>query len=679
MKNIYREYLFTKNLLVAHSIKPSKTAFQTLFSMASLFGVKITKGQAYASLNHVEFLEVMLGHKVPDPFYKGFPQTVRELTKEELLFDQLLSYFKTYDLNDFSTAQHSVMEENFNRIAFKEKTNLKTFEILSISQAEEVLLSSIKDLLSSSRPLSYDNYQLVLNYIKDYNFTVQSCNSKNTAIRLLIDTRDVQFANFLDLSDIIKVVEEIDYYEYYSLGLKSLNLVNQDRKFITKLLDKKLGEKNIDLINCYEKQADWCGLLHHIHYKPKSENGESFVKAMRSGNNLSAYSLFEKALKEGDINTAVEILKKYKGAGAVLRNLNYLVSRCSSSEQINFVLQNALSKNKILLLQLLISYDKKERESRAFKFVKFNKLLVHKETEEEILKRNSRLTSEQKSLIKEFLLSSLKEICKNKINSVYIDEQMKNIALPLQESTAMSGYGVLPKGSKIKVDLSKKIRVFTYWEQVDDIDLGIIGIDENDKEREFSWRNMFKMQSDWLTFSGDQTAGFNGGSEYYDLDLQVFKEKNPQITHLVFCNNVFSPKNFSQLLCKAGYMLRDKQDSGQVFEPKTVKSSFNVNCDSRFAYLFAIDLKNEQIIWLNVGRDSDCNIAGATDNLFISDYFEIANTINYYEFFKMLATNVVSSPSEANLIVSDKSYDLKPGQEQIKSYDVSKVMAYLNN
>ena len=32
-------------------------------------------------------------------------------------------------------------------------------------------------------------------------------------------------------------------------------------------------------------------------------------------------------------------------------------------------------------------------------------------------------------------------------------------------------------------------------------------------------------------------------------------------------------------------MLRDWDDSGQVYEPKTVKSAYLVNCESTFAYL----------------------------------------------------------------------------------------------
>lgn len=49
-------------------------------------------------------------------------------------------------------------------------------------------------------------------------------------------------------------------------------------------------------------------------------------------------------------------------------------------------------------------------------------------------------------------------------------------------------------------------------------------------------------------------------------------------------------------------MLRDWDDSGQVYEPKTVKSSYLVNCESTFAYLFGIDLFTNEFVWLNVAK-----------------------------------------------------------------------------
>ena len=139
----------------------------------------------------------------------------------------------------------------------------------------------------------------------------------------------------------------------------------------------------------------------------------------------------------------------------------------------------------------------------------------------------------------------------------YVNEypDMKNYALPLAESTSQGGFGVLARGSHIHIGERKKIRAFTYWEKVDDIDLSVLGLTEDGRQKEFSWRTMAERQSEAITYSGDQTAGFNGGSEYFDIDTAVFRKQYPRVRYLVFCNNVYSGINFDQCLCRAGSSL----------------------------------------------------------------------------------------------------------------------------
>ena len=44
MKEIYKDYLFEKHILVSDEETEEKHVFETLFAMAHFFGVKITKG-----------------------------------------------------------------------------------------------------------------------------------------------------------------------------------------------------------------------------------------------------------------------------------------------------------------------------------------------------------------------------------------------------------------------------------------------------------------------------------------------------------------------------------------------------------------------------------------------------------------------------------------------------------
>lgn len=55
--------------------------------------------------------------------------------------------------------------------------------------AEDTIRTIVKDLLSGSRPLNERQYTLVLTFIRDHLENIPDIVSKNTCVRLLIDTK----------------------------------------------------------------------------------------------------------------------------------------------------------------------------------------------------------------------------------------------------------------------------------------------------------------------------------------------------------------------------------------------------------------------------------------------------------------------------------------------------------
>ena len=106
------------------------------------------------------------------------------------------------------------------------------------------------------------------------------CACKDTAIKLLLATKDLSWLRFLHLSDGIAIVDEMNYEWNESTDLKKLNLKNQQRKFISQILDWFFENGTPSIKACYEKKALWCSILHHIHYRPKNEAAARFVKGM---------------------------------------------------------------------------------------------------------------------------------------------------------------------------------------------------------------------------------------------------------------------------------------------------------------------------------------------------------------------------------------------------------------
>lgn len=665
MQQIYKDYLFTRNILIATGAEP--TIKETLYTLATKWNIDIIEGQKYASIDIIKEVENYIPLNIPQSFYKNFPMSVRELSKFELLFDQVFHYWNTYGEGNFDNPGHSIFEsEEIKREVFREIAAIKQFKIVSEYDAYVLIRNYVKDLCQSTRPLSETAYQLVKKGLGD-GIDVDSIASSNTAMRLLKDTEDIKYVKYIKLSEILKFVEI-----YSEQSLNKLNLNNKQRKFISSILDNINYNRSQTEI-CFERRKNWKGLLHHIHYKPKTDSAMLFVNAIRNlATNVSIPATVDRYLEIDDPVSAAIQIKENKGNGALLRNLNYLLSRCNNEEDAQKIISFIDNKNPIILIQLLLQYKNYSVNRRTFTFTKNCKFKRYVETPLESAKRKSIISKDIINIVVEELNLKLKLFYQNKLGKVYIDENMKNIALPLQETTSQSGYKVLPKGSKIQIPDIKKIRLFTYWEKVNDIDLSLLGMKEDGSMIEFSWRSMRNNQNEAITFSGDQTSGYNGGSEFFDVNLSYVKQKYPDVKYLVCCNNVYSGSPFSNCICKAGYMLREDVDAGEVWEPKSVETSFVINCDSTFAYLFAINLNDNSLIWLNIADDTNSRVAGENNISFIDKYINILDIINVYKLFEMMATEIVDNPNNADVVVSDNIKDA------ITSFDIEKIMKYMN-
>ena len=678
MEQIYKEYLFQKHILV-NDAGEEENLTEVWFSLANLLNIRVTKGREHLHRSMIRFAQERLGQNVPQPFYTGFPQSVRELTADQLLFDQIVHYATTYGFGNFDRPGHSLMEHSLERLAFRENARIFDFEAVDETEGELRIAAGIRDLCASTRPLSEQNFQLVLYYVTEHGAGGLKIASSDTKIRLLAASKDLSLSHGLSINDVLKVTERL-YFDRYmqtnwktaDFSMKKLNLKNQERKFITKLLRRVLSETE-SFRSAYEKQALWCGLLHHIHFTAQTEKETAFVTAMRSGKNDSVYAEMERYLSDDDPNAALWALYQEKGTGAVLRQADYLLSRDASPEAIAAC---AKSSNPLLLIQLLSRYaNDPGAGKRMFSFTHLNLLRSHTETDEEQKKRRSHVPEKTQKALTAQLRQALSDTWKQKLGTVYVSDAMKKIALPISEASSEGGLGVLPKGSRIALPEGKKLRAFTYWEKVDDIDLSVIGLDDQDRQIEFSWRTMAESQSEAITFSGDQTSGFEGGSEYFDIDLERFQVQYPAIRYLIFCNNVFSRNiSFATCVCRAGYMVRDTQDSGEIFEPKTVSSAYTVNAPTSYAYLFALDLNTHEFVWLNAASNSHAAIAGMTSLTHLKRWLNMTDVISLYDMLKMQAAALTDDPLQADVVASDEDLPCKDKALRIHSYDIDTML-----
>lgn len=673
MKKSLKEFLFTKHILVAEQDEDPGVIINVLTAFKGLLNVTITKGYDLAHRDMIQFMASLLGENVPVSYYRGFPNSVRELTSDQLLFDQLCHYVTTYGWGNFEEQGHSFFETVAYRNPFNEKpTAPKEFVILDEAHAKDKLLGFFNDLAASTRPLNELMQNVIIDCISEYDWFPWSIGSRQTTVDLLYKTKDLRFAKFMKMQDVIKYVDTINWLSHRSEDMKTVRLTSSERKLVTKVLDTVLFvAEPEDIRVCLEKRAIWKGILHQIHYKPKTEKSKELIGLIYNDKIPSYSGVVDRAI-HSDKFTVVEsaqLLKNTKGNGALLRSLNYFLYMCRSKEQIEGVINLVDAKNPIILFQLLDSYANYSTDNRVFTFIRHERVKKHKET-----MRKWYLTSDIISYITEALQMKLEESLKGKVNKVYIAPGMEKVCVPVNLSAGESGFGIMPTGSRIKLPEGKKIRAFTYWEKVNDIDLSCFGLCSDGTHVEFSWRTMYGRQSDAITYSGDQTSGYNGGSEFFDVDIDEIRKAHPSMDYIIFCNNVYSGVTFDKVVCRAGWMNRDVFDSGEVYEPKTVESAYQINAKSTFAYLYAIDVANREVVWLNLADAKNHRVAGENNFAWMKKYFTMCETMNMAKLFTMAANEVVNTPEEADLVVGDVETD-KP---QIHSYDFEKAFSILS-
>ena len=277
MKQIYKELLFEKNYLVSEGEGNSDTSFEVIFTFAALFNIRIVSGEKYAQKDMIPFIAEQLGVNVPETFYRGFPASVKTLSSDEMLFDQLYHYTKTYGLNLFEETGHALMESFLDKTAFREKKVIREFTIIPEKEARAKIADIYGDLLQSSRTLGDKQYNLVLEYLKDYDVEIKTCGSKSTAVRLLADSRNLNLTQFISMQDVVKLVEEINYRSYGSDDIKRLNLRNPDKKFITDVMDKLLESSKCDIESYCERKAVWTDLLRQLRYQTTDDWFARFI------------------------------------------------------------------------------------------------------------------------------------------------------------------------------------------------------------------------------------------------------------------------------------------------------------------------------------------------------------------------------------------------------------------
>ncbi len=180
-----------------------------------------------------------------------------------------------------------------------------------------------------------------------------------------------------------------------------------------------------------------------------------------------------------------------------------------------------------------------------------------------------------------------------------VDPEVLDVALPLSGNASATGIGVLPRGS-VQPVRGELLRFFVYWKQRErrtDFDLSALVLDRDYGDP--TWLSYTRLSSLEGEHSGDVVEAPDGASEFINLRLSAVSGAFvvPQV-------NVYEGEGFQEVEESFfGWMLREDEQQGRPFEPRTVRMKSDLRGAGRVALPLVFERREDgrwYARWLHV-------------------------------------------------------------------------------
>lgn len=592
---------------------------------------------------YTELLPILKEKKGADveytPMYKGFPEEVAEASEAELFVNAILHYW-TFGLWMPET-------EEKDRLPLYETTES---EVLGLGKDEDVI-EIARNLLSAKTSLSEQDKEDVLAIVRSYGLKAclpEAIPMKETlafitdaSIKGNMDEKTVLCAYYSTATDVLRLaVSMSDGDVSLAAKTKFKHFSRVERRF---LMDMLAGV-SYPLEDMFRYRSEWLRLGEILHpYEFKAKEYDSVKKSfyiLRNGKKpLFFMGKVETLIAEGKMKEAADQLKKRPGM--FVRALDKLLRGADDDKEraciLNIFDEIASKVSVPVLLQTMKFYENRNDGQPVRVFFPKGSIAKVRAITNELPELPADVCDKASEICRKGIRAQLSE--KESMGKVYISEELKNYVFPFSQRSAASGEKIIIRGSRLPInENANTILAFVHWTNLPDgdefdeydggrvdIDLSCAAYDENwNLVRHISYMNLWKedVRNNGLIHSGDITdggpAGGKGVAEFIFADIAKVSEYARYLVFQVFCFTVDSFKNVSTV--RFGWMEREDAESGETFEPSTVKNVFALTADSRAEIPVIFDVKTREFIWCDMQlarllRDACGHVNNLEDNV----------------------------------------------------------------
>lgn len=356
--------------------------------------------------------------------------------------------------------------------------------------------------------------------------------------------------------------------------------------------------------------------LHPGEYACYKRVSKAFDKLRNKGEIKTFQSQLEQALSVNDYDAALRLLKRRPGEFA--RKLDMLLRKCEQHKEIlNTFKEVAQDLSVPVLLQVREHFmHRNEEQTIRIAFPKGSLARSHvieaatKPIKEEICKEASNIC--EQALVSIFQV-------RESLGKVYLSPAFQNYMIPFSQRSASKALHTLTRGSRLKLkETTKIIRPFIWWTNEEnvggygsgrvDLDLSAAIFDENwSCLKHISYSNLrsndFKSYHSGDIIDGGDVNG-DGACEFIDTDIAAVVENNGR--YLVYQVYAYTNTPFCNLPhAMFGWMERENGETGEIFEPKTVRQKLDLASNSCVSIPVIFDCTKREMIWCDMSLSID--------------------------------------------------------------------------
>lgn len=574
----------------------------------------------YASV--LPILKEMVGaHRQFSPMYPNFPKQVMQASEAELFFNAMTHYFG-FHLSDALGDPNLVVLPKYEK---EERPSLDEFhELRWIDLGDECDFNSIFTSLTAANGSLSESDQEVLRWFvanRDIQPLLAPQIPQKETLALLvasIEAKDCLAGHIKTATDVLRVAVAMSHGDVsLAQPTKFRNFSKSERRFLLGCLEQLGDTRTEDMLRWKDRWIRLGERLHPGDFKQRFPHASASFDTLRNGLPYTTYnSRVEKSFHDGASAETLRLLTQRPGEFA--RRLDHLLRSSKDSPEILgsfFAVADHVSTP--VLMQVWGHFrERNANRHRAF-FPKGNVAKV------QLMENPLPPIADE---IAEAAVDGIRKVLVRRFSSLpplgkcYIDERLKQQFVPFSQRSASRALKTVARGSWFELPQGGTVRFFCWWQNIESsdewesrVDIDLSASLFNDRWEYIEDIAYYNLRAGESFHSGDITSAPQGACEFIDMDLQSVLSRNARyIVMSVLC---YTGQAFVTMPeCFGGWMMRQEPNSGEIFEPKTVKDKVDLTAPSRAAVPVILDVVSRRVIWADVGLKSKAQLLNAARN-----------------------------------------------------------------